>query len=72
MSGVADAVPTVVRCPGCGGRTRCVTEHSGVERCPRCTTPLTLSFDRLDVEKTVRERLYGGARNGVVDSTRSG
>jgi hypothetical protein len=72
MSGVADAVPTVVRCPGCGGCTRCVTEHSGVERCPRCTTPLMLSFDRLDVENTVRERLYGGARNGVVDSTRRG
>lgn len=71
MSGGADAVPTLARCPGCGCRMHSVTEHAGGGRCPRCTTPLALSFDRLDVENTVRERLYGGPRNGV-SATRRG
>jgi len=59
MSSPADVTPTVVCCPGCGGRTRCTAEPSSVDRCPRCRTPLTLSFRQLDVECTVRERLYG-------------
>jgi hypothetical protein len=65
VSGLSDTGPTVVRCPGCGGRTACAAGHARVVRCGWCLTPLMLSFRRLDVECTVRERLYGAPPRGI-------
>jgi hypothetical protein len=56
--GPTDAAPLVC-CPGCGRRATLAADESGVTWCARCTTPLVTYRRRLDVEDSVRERLYG-------------
>jgi hypothetical protein len=60
-----------VNCPGCGCRTSIAAVWSSVDRCPRCGTPLMMSSRSLDVERVVRERLYGPTRTNALGEIRS-
>jgi hypothetical protein len=53
--------PDFVPCPGCGALAVAAAGAPGFTRCPRCATPLVLFNRDLDVERAVRERLYGRA-----------
>ena len=67
-------MPYVI-CPRCELRTYTAARWSHVDRCAGCgevlarppKRPMT-SFDEVEVEDRVRERLYGGPRSGNVDA----
>jgi hypothetical protein len=48
----------LLHCPGCGGRVPIEGVWSRVDRCPTCGTELMVYGRDLDVECTVRKRLY--------------
>jgi hypothetical protein len=58
-----------VRCPGCGSRATLGPDEAAIERCARCTTRLISYGLRLDVEGSVRDRLYGEAPRGIDTAT---
>jgi hypothetical protein len=65
MHAVADAGAIAIRCPGCGGRISVEVPYGSPEQCSGCDTVLKVSARRLDIECTVRERLYGHPRASV-------
>ena len=53
--------PEFVPCPGCGALAVPAAGAPAFKRCSRCATPLVVFNRDLDVERAVRERLYGRA-----------
>jgi ribosomal protein S27E len=66
------AAARIVRCPGCGRRATLAADETAIESCACCTTRLISYGRRLDVEGSVRERLYGGASRCIEVATRRG
>jgi predicted RNA-binding Zn-ribbon protein involved in translation (DUF1610 family) len=53
----------IVECQGCGRRVFLVRSQASLVRCPRCGEPLVKEEDTTEIERRVRQRLYG-ASNG--------
>ena len=61
----AQPPPPNVRCPGCGRRIRPAANGTAIEPCACCMTRLIGYGRSLDVEESVRDRLYGQAPRGI-------
>jgi hypothetical protein len=62
----------IVRCPGCGTPVALGPTETDIASCESCTTRLISFGRRLDVEGSVRERLYGDAQRGTEAAVRRG